>query len=64
MGWEHEISEKPCFCGKGKIQVRFSSDDFLHSEHVEFMLCVDCKKEWIFLEGTVARSGFWTRRTK
>jgi len=62
MGWEHETTEKACFCGQGKIFCRFSSDDFLNSKYTEWLDCGECKSKHHYVDGRYRNGsdeGYW-----
>ncbi len=42
MSWHETRSEKPCFCGKGKLVEINRSDDWNRHEHREHLECPEC----------------------
>lgn len=50
MGWETDVTEHPCHCGKGTFVLTSRSDDWGRSEHSGEIRCVDCSSRYEFKE--------------
>lgn len=47
MSWEIDnIEEEPCKCGKGKVKIIYSSDDWNRFRSYAILECEECSKKY------------------